>query len=349
MRLSGCPGSPKTLRGSCKSFRIIVYSIQLIFNCSAPAIESLTLRQLDASCHRYILSPALLRAKRYADALSLSQDWFDPQYRAHWDYYHPPRGGCAFHPPSPEPMTQEHMEGYALPGLPATILLLNAAYATFRLWGDIELARQYLRMGARANPRIFVKILAGREKPSASPSHTSQVVSRVTNRSTLLFRWAVLTSDWERRRGRSPRVPLALAGLLDGAGCVGLAQSKSGRTGRRGEDVRAHRVRCPRSPSSRLQAMCALQDGFLLQPRVPEGRLAVAQAGWVSLSAVAHWLMAYSTLRIQIAGRNHEAQPPPETSSIRWTMMSSCVLLASPFRLLGAANLCATDMACPSL
>lgn len=181
MRLSDCPGSPKTLKGSCKSFRTIVYSIQPIFTRSDPAIESLTLRQLDASCHRYILSPALLRAKRYADALSLSQDWFDPQYRAHRDYYHPPRGGCAFHPPSPEPMTQEHMEGYALPGLPATILLLNAAYATFRLWGDTELARQYLRMGARANPRIFVKILAGREKPSASPSENSQVVSRVTN------------------------------------------------------------------------------------------------------------------------------------------------------------------------
>lgn len=112
---------------------------------------------------RYILSSILLKAGRFADALSFCQVWLDPQY----DGLNRPRGGCTFDPPNQEPLTPRLIEWCSKPWSPGN-LLLNAAYAVFALWGDCELARQYLVLGTRANPGIFVKVLARREKPGRS-------------------------------------------------------------------------------------------------------------------------------------------------------------------------------------
>ncbi|KAI0356592.1 hypothetical protein OH77DRAFT_1400962 [Trametes cingulata] len=124
--------------------------------------ETLRLCHGDNMGQRYLLSTLLLKAERYADALSFCQVWFDPRY----DGEGRPRGGCVFEPPNPEPLTQRMIDWLSEPWSPAS-LLLDAAYASFRLWGDCVLARQYLRLGTRANPLIFTKILAMRDQPTA--------------------------------------------------------------------------------------------------------------------------------------------------------------------------------------
>ncbi|KAI0632430.1 hypothetical protein C8Q77DRAFT_1125683 [Trametes polyzona] len=126
------------------------------------SIETLRLCHGDNMGQRYLLSALLLKAQRYADALSFCQVWLDPQY----DGQGRPHGGCVFAPPNPAPLTPEFVKRHSEPWSPGN-LLLNAAYAAFRLYGDCELARQYLLLGTRANPHIFTKVLGRRPQPIA--------------------------------------------------------------------------------------------------------------------------------------------------------------------------------------
>ncbi|TFK93915.1 hypothetical protein K466DRAFT_49524 [Polyporus arcularius HHB13444] len=48
-----------------------------------------------------------------------------------------------------------------------TSQMLDAALATYRLWGDCELGRQYLILGAQGNPGLMAKILAQIPRPDA--------------------------------------------------------------------------------------------------------------------------------------------------------------------------------------
>lgn len=50
--------------------------------------------------------------------------------------------------------------------------LYDAAYAAFKLWGDCELARQYLLLGSKLNPIVLVKILGKVEQQSEFPDCT---------------------------------------------------------------------------------------------------------------------------------------------------------------------------------
>lgn len=105
----------------------------------------------------------LLHASRPSDALSFVQTWLDP--RADRGSI-PPRGGTAFEPPSPRPLSVERYEqlkDWCLGALPYT-----AALAAFKLWGNCALACQYLRIGAAVNPIILTKILGRSSKPSSS-------------------------------------------------------------------------------------------------------------------------------------------------------------------------------------
>ncbi|KAL1946612.1 hypothetical protein VTO73DRAFT_14716 [Trametes versicolor] len=151
----------------------------------AASTEALRLCHGDNMGQRYILSSILLKAGRFADALSFCQVWLDPQY----DGLNRPRGGCTFDPPNPEPLTPRLVEWHSKPWSPGD-LLLNAAYAAFALWGDCELARQYLVLGTRANPGIFVKVLARREKPDGPYSRP-----RTTNGSDEAHDYRWLTQD----------------------------------------------------------------------------------------------------------------------------------------------------------
>lgn len=52
--------------------------------------------------------------------------------------------------------------------------MYNGAMAAFRLYGDCELARQYLALGVERNSHICVKILGRVKRPSAYPLHPSR-------------------------------------------------------------------------------------------------------------------------------------------------------------------------------
>ncbi len=125
-------------------------------------IEMLRLCPGDNMGQRYWLGSVLLQAGRTADALSFAQAWFDPEYYGNW----PPRGGCEFNPPSQAVLSAEVVERLKKGG--HTSLLYTAALASYKLWGDCEIARQYLRCAANVNPHVLLKVLARVDRPSTS-------------------------------------------------------------------------------------------------------------------------------------------------------------------------------------
>ncbi|KAI0676909.1 hypothetical protein C8Q78DRAFT_1065590 [Trametes maxima] len=127
----------------------------------ATSIEALRLCHGDNMGQRYLLSTMLLDAGRYADALSFCQTWMDERY----DGMNRPLGGCVFQSPRSEPLDEREF-GRLKGGWVSAALQLDAAYAAFKLWGDCELARQYLRLGTESNPLIFAKMLAMYKNPS---------------------------------------------------------------------------------------------------------------------------------------------------------------------------------------
>lgn len=119
------------------------------------------------------LGSVLLQAGRTADALSFVQAWLNLPKDVYW----PPRGGCTFEAPNQALLTAEFIEQNKKWG-PAS-MLYTAALASFKLWGDCELARQYLRVAASANPYVFVRILAKVDRPSKSVSRRLLISRRI--------------------------------------------------------------------------------------------------------------------------------------------------------------------------
>lgn len=103
------------------------------------------------------LGSVLLRAGRISDALSFALAWLGPaaDRGAH--------GGTDFAKPSYEPLSAER-EKELSPWTKAN-LALTAALASFKLFGDCPASRQYLRIGAKLNPTVMIKILARRPPP----------------------------------------------------------------------------------------------------------------------------------------------------------------------------------------
>lgn len=107
------------------------------------------------------LGSILLRVGRVSDALYFVQQWMSPQVDQGELIAH---GGTDFGKPSTElltPSREDVMSKYA-----AGAMVYTAAYAAFKLYGDCPQSRQYLRMAAKLNPRILVKILAHIKPPS---------------------------------------------------------------------------------------------------------------------------------------------------------------------------------------
>jgi len=102
------------------------------------------------------LTSLLLHVSRPADALHLVQIHTS---RRHLNGTKPRRGGIDFKPPKSDPLTDNEVRRIksAHPGL---FLLYNGALASFKLWGDCELARQYLGMAILANPWVLTKSIA---------------------------------------------------------------------------------------------------------------------------------------------------------------------------------------------
>lgn len=107
------------------------------------------------------LGSLLLKADRPADALYFVQAWIAPEA----DSGEPPyRGGTAFAKPSSEPVSTAREE--KLSKWEKASFLYTAAFASFKLFGDCPAARQYLRIAAKLNPIILIKILSKRKPPS---------------------------------------------------------------------------------------------------------------------------------------------------------------------------------------
>ncbi|TFK93914.1 hypothetical protein K466DRAFT_580545 [Polyporus arcularius HHB13444] len=121
-------------------------------------IEMLRLCPGDNMGQRFWLGSVLLQAGRTADALSFAQVWLNLPRDVDW----PPRGGCTFEPPSKTPLSAAASEEHKYS--PCS-LLYTAALASYKLWGDCDVSRQYLSVAAKANPHILVRILAKVEQP----------------------------------------------------------------------------------------------------------------------------------------------------------------------------------------
>ncbi|KAI0650064.1 hypothetical protein C8Q79DRAFT_364734 [Trametes meyenii] len=135
----------------------------------AVSIKALRLSQADSIGQRSLFTTILLEAGRISDALSFCQVWLDPQYYGKKR----PLGGCEFKPPRTDPLTAQEIE-VIKNERPNINLLLDGAYAAFRIWGDCELARQYLSLGTHRNPIIFSKILAKKGNPPGPKAYANE-------------------------------------------------------------------------------------------------------------------------------------------------------------------------------
>ncbi|KAL4072080.1 hypothetical protein J3A83DRAFT_4390475 [Scleroderma citrinum] len=142
--------------------RVLQAQVRLYFENGQPAektvIEMLRLCPGDNMGQRTWLWSLLLLCNRPSDALSFCQVWLAPDRPGVL-----PRGGATFGPPSStcfdakvEDQLSSHSNG---------AMAYNAAVAAFELFGDCDLARQYLRIAAKVNPIILIKILAQMDKP----------------------------------------------------------------------------------------------------------------------------------------------------------------------------------------
>ncbi|KAK0442426.1 hypothetical protein EV421DRAFT_1808973 [Armillaria borealis] len=126
------------------------------------SLEVLRICSLDNMGQRYWVGSLLLQAGRPADALYLTQQWINSTDGT------PPGSGTDFKEPSSAPLTKKIEWA-------DDEMVYPAALAAFTLWGDCELARQYLHAAVEANPQVLIKVLANSKRPSdlkATPSRT---------------------------------------------------------------------------------------------------------------------------------------------------------------------------------
>lgn len=125
------------------------------------AIEMLRLCPADNMAQRDVLGSLLLQAGRNSEALYFAQVWLKNSLG---DGSPPLLGGCDFQAPSSEPMDDKLFQ--ELYRWPSDAMTHTGALAAFKLYGDCTLARQYLRLGAKANSIILIRILAKINQPS---------------------------------------------------------------------------------------------------------------------------------------------------------------------------------------
>lgn len=128
---------------------------------SDAAIEMLRLCPGDNLGQRYWLGSLLLRVGRFSDALSFAQQWMSDSLSGVHITAH---GGTKFGKPHSTPLLASEEDKLAKYFKDA--LVYTAAYASFKLYGDCPQSQQYLRLAAKINPIILVKILAKIAAPS---------------------------------------------------------------------------------------------------------------------------------------------------------------------------------------
>lgn len=129
------------------------------------AIEMLRLCPSDNLGQRDWVGTLLLKVNRPADALSFIQQWLELEV---CETGSPPlRGGCVFKTPSQEPMPRSTVK--KLGKYTQSNLVYTAAVATFKSWGDCELARQYLVIASKLNSTILRGVILSKiDQPSKS-------------------------------------------------------------------------------------------------------------------------------------------------------------------------------------
>lgn len=119
----------------------------------------LRLSPSDRMAQRTWLGSLLNRQGRYSDALFFAQAWLNLGGNAD----SPPRGGTLFREPSYDLLSPESEDRFEYS---IGALIYSAALAAFKLKGDCPLSQQYLRIAAKANSHVLVKVLARISKPS---------------------------------------------------------------------------------------------------------------------------------------------------------------------------------------
>lgn len=107
------------------------------------------------------LATTLLHEGRWTVALDFAQKWLK---KSTGDGAPMSRGGTLFGEPRREPHPPNVEK--KLEKCWGSEFIHTAAYASFKLLGDCELSRQYLRIAAKVNPFILLRVLGKITKPS---------------------------------------------------------------------------------------------------------------------------------------------------------------------------------------
>ncbi|KAK0451220.1 uncharacterized protein EV420DRAFT_1561559, partial [Desarmillaria tabescens] len=125
-------------------------------------IEMLRLCPGDNLNQRTWLGPLLCRLERYSDALYFARFWIEDFMADRRVYVPPYRGGTVFKAPERGLFSPED-EKNAIPS--PSSMSYTAAFASFKLWGDCEESRQYLRIASKGNPHVMIKVLGRIKRP----------------------------------------------------------------------------------------------------------------------------------------------------------------------------------------
>ncbi|KAG6334760.1 hypothetical protein ID866_4326 [Astraeus odoratus] len=161
---SECVGNFYTMIVTRPYMRVLQAQVRLYFEnkqyqeSADTIVEMLRLCPGDNMGQRTWLSSILLLCNRPGNTLSFCQKWLAPDRPSVF-----PRGGVTFEPPSSVCFKPEEEERISKYGNGA--MAYNAAVSAFKVFGDCDVARQYLRIAAKVNPIILVKILANIDKP----------------------------------------------------------------------------------------------------------------------------------------------------------------------------------------
>ncbi|KAF7980760.1 hypothetical protein HWV62_36801 [Athelia sp. TMB] len=182
------------------------------------AIEMLRLCPGDNLGQRFGLGSLLLRNRRVSEALSFAQQWISDWLR---EVDITAQGGTKFGKPHSTPLLASEEE--KLVKYFSGSLIYTAAYASFKLFGDCPQSRQYLRMAAKINPVILVKILAKIVPPGrlAKIKYSRHRLLMIVISRYRKSQYESKGSEWAR--GCS-RLPLASTGTMDGIRRVGMGR-----------------------------------------------------------------------------------------------------------------------------
>ncbi|KAK0479903.1 hypothetical protein EDD18DRAFT_1111601 [Armillaria luteobubalina] len=125
-------------------------------------MEMLRLCPGDNLNQRTWLGPLLCRLERYSDALYFAHLWIEDFISDHTNYDPPYRGGTAFKAPGRKLFSPEDEK--KVNNSPCS-MTYTAALAAFKLWGDCEESRQYLRVASKGNPHVMIKVLGRINRP----------------------------------------------------------------------------------------------------------------------------------------------------------------------------------------